>query len=162
MAVGKFGFFKMGSPCVVDVVATYEESADQVFEGALRFSEMTEAMSGLAVYKGLPDEAVQEGATYVVDVTFWKLFTVKGHIMHIELLDRAGRILQSREHAPGIRRWDHTLSVQPRDGRTEWRDTVLIDAGWRTPFMARFATYLYRRRHKHRQALSITSDLRHV
>jgi len=162
MAVGIFGFFKMRSPRVVKVVATYEESADQVFEGALRFSEMMEAMSGLAVYKGLPDEAVQEGATYVVDVTFWKLFTVKGHTMHIELLDRSGRVLQSREHAPGIRRWDHTLSVQPRDGRTEWRDTVFIDAGWRTPFIARFATYLYRRRHKHRQALSITSDLRHV
>lgn len=162
MTVGIFGFLKKRSPCVVEVIAIYEEPADQVFEGALRFSEMIEAMSGLAVYKGLPDEAVQEGATYVVDVTFWKLFTVKGHTMHIELLDRAGRILQSREHAPGIRRWDHTLSVQPRDGRTEWRDTVLIDAGWRTPFMARIAAYLYRRRHKHRKALSITSDLRPV
>lgn len=162
MAVGWFGFFKMRSPCIVEVVATYEEPADQVFEGALRFSEMTEAMSALADYKGLPDEAVQEGATYVVDVTFWKLFTVKGHTMRVELLDRAARVLQSREHAPGIRQWDHHLSVQPRDGCTEWRDTVTIDAGRRTPFMARFAIYIYRRRLKYRRAHSITSDLRHV
>lgn len=162
MALDILAFFKKQSPCVVEIVATYEESADGVFEGALHFSEMTNAMSGLAVYKGLPDEPVHEGATYVVDVTFWKLFTVKGHTMHVERLDREGRVLQSREHAPGIRRWDHTLSVQRQGGRTEWHDTVVIDAGWRTPFMARFAIYVYHRRHKYRRARSITSDLRRI
>lgn len=56
--------------------------------------------------------------------------------MHVERLDRAARIIQSREHNPAIRRRDHRLSVQPDGDRVRWTDRIVIDAGWRTPVAA--------------------------
>jgi hypothetical protein len=121
---------------------------------------MTEAMAGIATYAGLPaSDTAREGETIIVDVTFWGVFKQRGHRMFIERLDPQARIIQSRESGNGIKRWDHTLSVQPCDGGTVWTDTVVIDAGWRTPFVARFAAFVYGRRHRHRRALSISRTL---
>ncbi len=81
-----------------------------------------------------------------------------GHVIHVERLDQPARIIQSRESNPSIRRWDHTLSVQPDGARVRWTDSVILDAGWQTFLTARFCAYVYRRRHRHRQALEITTD----
>ncbi len=140
----------------VEVEATYEGDADAIFAAALDFREMQEAMRGLAVYEGLPDAEVEEGRTYEVDVTIWHVLRNRGHRMHVERLDRAARVIESRESGGAIRRWDHTLSVQTKGDRVRWSDHVIIDAGWQTWPTSRFAGYVYRRRHRHRQALSIT------
>lgn len=141
----------------IEVTAFYNEDADSVFQSALRFSEMTDAMAGLATYEGLPAHgAAREGDSLVVNVTFWGWFKQTGHSMHIERLDPEARVIQSRERGNGIRRWDHTLSVQPDGAMTRWTDTVVLDAGWRTPFVAAFAAYMYRRRHRYRKAESAT------
>ena len=82
--------------------------------------------------------------------------------MHVERLDPAARIIQSREHNASVSQWDHTLSVQPDKGGTIWTDTILIDAprgAWAT---ARFARFVYKRRHKHRRALAITTHINKV
>ena len=137
----------------VEVTARYKSDADTMFQSALRFSEMTDAMAGIATYSGLPaNDTACEGETIVVDVTFWGLFKQKGHTMFIEKLDPVARIIQSRESGNGIKRWDHTLSVHPDGAMTCWTDTVVIEAGWRTPIIARFAAFLYLRRHRHRRA----------
>lgn len=144
-------------PIVVEVKAYYRSDPDAIFRSALRFSEMADAMSGIATYKGLPDgDTAREGDMIVVDVTFWGVFRQKGHTMIIERLDPVARIVQSRESGNGIKRWDHTLSVQPEGAMTCWTDTVFIEAGWRTVFVARFAAFVYRRRHRHRKAVSLT------
>jgi hypothetical protein len=144
-------------PIAVIIEAHYDADADAVFASALRFSEMAEAMSGLAVYAGLPaDGTTREGDTICVDVTFWGWFRQKGHRMFIERLDPAARVIQSRETGNGIRRWDHNLSVQPDGAGSCWTDTVVIDAGWRTSVVARFARFVYLRRHRYRKAMSIS------
>lgn len=146
-------------PVLVKITALYDGDADEIFRGATEFSEMQDAMSGFAVYEGLPDEAAAEGETYTVDVTIWGVIKNPQHVMHVEKLDFENRVLQSREHDKMISRWDHNLSVQPVEGgRARWVDAVVIDAGWRTGFVARFAAYVYRRRHKHRKALSISTE----
>jgi hypothetical protein len=145
----------------IEIVADYHANPDSVFTSALRFSEMAEAMSGIAVYSGFPaSDTAEEGETIVVDVTFWRLFKQRGHTMFVERLDRENRILQSRESGNGIKRWDHTLSVQPHGAMARWTDTVVIDAGWRTSLMARFAAYVYLRRHRHRRAAALTCRIR--
>lgn len=147
-------------PTIVEISALYNADAETVFTEALHFDEMTEAMSGLATYVGLPEREVVEGETLVVDITIWKVFKNTGHVMHVEKLDRENRILQSREHNNSLARWDHTLSVQPRGGQAIWLDVVVVDAGWRTHLVALFAAYVYKRRHRHRQALNISRRIK--
>ncbi|MBK8273570.1 MAG: hypothetical protein IPK89_11955 [Sphingomonadales bacterium] len=142
---------------MVVVTAHYAADPDAVFQSALRFSEMADAMRGIATYSGLPaSDTAREGERITVDVTFWGLFTQRGHVMFIERLDPQARIIQRRESGNGISRWDHTLSVQPDGSRACWTDTVIIEAGWRTWFIARFAAFIYTRRHRHRKATSLT------
>ena len=152
---GLNGLVRKVSATRVEITAVYNGDADAIFADALRFEELEEAMRGLAVYDGGPRGPVQQGDTYTTDVTFWKIFKTRGHVMHVEHLDHGARTIQSREHNPAIRRWDHHLSVQPDGDRVRWTDSVIIDAGWRTPVVARFAAFVYQRRHRHRQALEI-------
>ena len=141
----------------VEVTALYDADPDATFAAALNFDELMEAMSGLAVYEGLdPGTVAEEGKTYRVDVTFWGLLKMTGHTMFVEKLDVPNRELQSREGGNGIERWDHNLSVHPENGKARWVDRIDIEAGWQTPFVARFARFVYTRRHKHRKALDIT------
>lgn len=142
-------------PVLVKITALYNGDADEIFRGALEFSELIDAMSGFAKYEGLPDKAAVEGETYTVDVTLWGLVKNPAHSMFIEKIDYKNRVLQSREHDEMIAQWDHNLSVHPFNDKVRWVDAVVIDAGWRTGFMARFAGYVYRRRHKYRKALDI-------
>jgi hypothetical protein len=140
----------------VEIRAFYPDDPDTVFASALNFSEMENAMRGLATYSGLPASGTaREGDSFSVDVTFWKLFTVRGHQIHIERLDVANRIIQSRERAQGVARWDHQLSVQPSGAMTCWIDRVEIAAGWKTWAVARFSAFVYARRHRFRQAIKI-------
>ncbi|UWR47024.1 hypothetical protein [Phaeobacter inhibens] len=137
------------------VEANYASNADDTFEEALDVSEMQDAMRGLAVYHGLPQRPIHEGETLVVDVTMLKLFTTRNHVMHVERLDRAARVIQSRERNDGIQRWDHTLSIQPSATGCVWRDTVILEAGRWSWLTARFCRFVYTRRHRVRQAQSI-------
>ncbi len=145
---------------IVQLKAHYDADPDVVFSAALRFSEMTEAMRGIATYQGLPaSDIAAQGDTITVDVTFWGILKQRGHKMFIERLDPEARIIQSRESGNGITRWDHTLSVQPDGRRACWTDTIVIEAGWRTPIIARFAAFVYQRRHRHRKALSLSCQI---
>jgi hypothetical protein len=143
----------------VIVTAFYPKDPDEVFAEAIQFSEMQEAMHGLATYDGLPDDILREGETYVVDVTFLGFLKNKGHTMFLERLDIPNRLVQSRETNPPVIRWDHILTVSPDPQGSVWVDRIIIEAGWQTGLMARFARYMYTRRHKHRSALSITRSL---
>lgn len=147
----------------VTITATYARDADTVFAEACVFGEMIEAMRGIARYAGLPEGAAQEGETYVVDVTLFGVIKNPGHTMYVERLDPEARYIQSREHNASVSRWDHNLSVQPNPGGGAiWTDTVIIDApkmAWAT---ARFAQFVYRRRHKKRRALTLHSTIERI
>jgi hypothetical protein len=141
---------------IVQISARYPGDADAIFASALRFDEMADAMAGLATYAGFPASGTaDQGDSFTVDVTFFGFLTVKGHHIHIERIDVPNRIIQSREGAKAVRRWDHELSVQPDGNQVLWTDRVTIDAGWQTPIVARFAAYMYKRRHRFRGALKI-------
>jgi hypothetical protein len=141
----------------LDLRALYDGDPDQIFSAACRFSEMVEAMAGFATYDGIPVDAVAHaGQVFDVDVTILRLFRIRGHRIRVETVDHENRRLQSRESGKGIRRWDHCLTVQPSGQHAEWRDLVVIDAGWRTPLVVRFAAMMYKRRHRHRRAKAIT------
>ena len=147
-------------PYEVTITARYPRDADAVFSEACWFDELAEAMRGIARYDGLPDGEAREGETYVVDVTLFGILKNPGHVMHVERLDRSARVLQSREHNASVTRWDHTLSVQPEGEGCLWTDRIIIDADRMAWGTARFAAFVYSRRHKSRRAVSITRSIR--
>ncbi len=149
-------------PFEVKIETWYLRDADTVFAESLHPDEFVEAMRGLATYEGSPEGEVVEGMTCVVDGTRFGFLKNPGHTMFVEKLDRSARVLQSRDHNCSVARRDHALSIPPEGQGCLWTDRVVIDAergAWAT---ARFARYVYARRHRHRRALSITKSLRRL
>jgi len=146
---------------VLTVSATYPRDADTVFAEAIDFDAMVAATKGLATYKGLPSGPFEEGHSYETYVTVWGWMHNPHYQIHVERLDPALRIVQSREQGRAIRQWDHTLTVEPAeldDGPGSiWTDRIVIDSGWLTPYMVRVGRYLYQYRHRTRDALEITA-----
>jgi hypothetical protein len=147
-------------PKRVITTATYSADARDTFQAALDPQELQEAMKGIAVYDGLPDHPMREGDTYHADVTTFRFSKIKGYELHLERVDKDALIMQSREKGGAIKRWDHHLSVLQDGELAVWTDDVVIDAGLLTPIIARFAAFMYRRRHISRSALSIESEVR--
>lgn len=70
-------------------------------------------------------------------------------VRSIEFLsvDAANRRIRTHEWDPVVRRWDHTIALEPTDdGRTVYTDEVEIDAGALTPIVWAWASALYRHR----------------
>ncbi|WP_299412491.1 hypothetical protein [uncultured Sulfitobacter sp.] len=146
-------------PYAVTLRAVYPRDPDTVFAEALHFGEMKQAMAKIAIYEGLPDGEVAAGERFTVDVLMWGFLRTKNHVMYVESLDCAARVLQSREHNPSVARWDHTLSLDPHPQGALWTDHIVLEAGWQTPFVARFCRYVYSHRHRTRGALSLTREI---
>ncbi|MGR3321082.1 MAG: hypothetical protein ACU0DK_04030 [Pseudooceanicola sp.] len=143
----------------VTTTAIYPEPPDAVFARARDLGDLTRAMTGLAAYEGMPDKLAEQGDRYEVDVTFWRVLRNPGHVIVVERVDPAARVMQSREHNPNVRRWDHTLTVAPHPEGSLWTDRVVIDAGWRTPVVARLCAHVYRHRHRARDGRDIATRI---
>ena len=76
--------------------------------------------------------------------------------------DRDSRVIQSREHNAQVKRWDHTLSIQPSGTGCIWTDKIVIEADRMEWFTARFSAYVYTRRHRHREAASLDTVVRRL
>ena len=146
-------------PYIVTIHAHYDGDADVIFDQALNFAEMVDAMSDIAVYDGIPDGCAVQGMTVTADVTFWGVIKNKGHVMHIETLDQPNRILQSREHGKRMKQWDHLLTVEPTAGGAVWTDQITLNSGWSSWAMARFCRFMYCHRHRRREARSLSATI---
>ena len=141
----------------IRIEAIYPDEPDAVFKSALCYDELAEAMRHIAQYDGLPRGEATQGQTFDVVVTFWGWMKNPPHTIHVKRRDDEARLLQSREHGGWINRWDHRLQVFPDDRGARWIDEIVIDGGWRTFAAVMFAKYVYKTRHKTRNALEIIS-----
>jgi hypothetical protein len=149
-------------PKELTVTARYPRHADSVFADALSFAEMAEATRGVAVYRDMPEGAMEEGRTYTLNVTVWGVMRNPNYQVHVERVDHAARQVQSREFGWMIRQWDHTLSVVPEGDGCIWTDHIVIDCSWATGYMSWVAKVLYRTRHRNRQGHDVVARLRRV
>jgi hypothetical protein len=77
------------------------------------------------------------------------------HTIEVLRTDEATRTIATHEHGGVLRSWDHTLQVEPVGPATcRYRDTVTIDAGRLTPFVAVLAGGIYRYRQRRWRALA--------
>ena len=79
------------------------------------------------------------------------------HTIEVVHIDHDTMTIETEEHGGMLRRWHHTLHVEPvgdEGARSRYSDTVDIDAGLFTGVVARFSLgiYRYRQRRWHRLA----------
>lgn len=144
---------------VLTVSAFYPRDADTVFAEAIDIPAMIHATRGLATYKGLPDGAFQEGHSYETYVTVFKWMHNPHYQIHVERLDPATRLMQSREQGRAIEQWDHTLTVTPKGNGAIWSDRIFVECGLLTGYMVRVGRHLYKHRHRMRAATQITATI---
>lgn len=137
----------------------YAVPATELFGQATDWTDLKRVMSGLAEYRGLPDGPVVQGDQITVDIVWLGFIPAKGHHISVHSVDAEARAVAFRESNATTPRWDHDLTVTARDGGASWRDAVTIDAGAATWLVARFARYMYRRRHRRRGAVDIVSRI---
>ncbi|MGV9797898.1 hypothetical protein ACWDTP_07545 [Mycobacterium sp. NPDC003449] len=71
------------------------------------------------------------------------------HTIEVVDVDPAIRTIRTREHGGVLRRWDHTLHVEPvADGTCRYSDIVDIDAGPLTGMVVVLARGIYAYRHR--------------
>lgn len=146
--------------CLISIRATYASDPDRTFANALSFERLRDVMHGLAEYNGLPATGkMVEGITYRTDIWFWGVLPVRNHTIHVAKVDVARRHLTTSEMHAGIRTWTHSVTVECANGETAWLDRVLIDAGFQTALVARYARYIYVRKHQRQGALTLRSTI---
>jgi uncharacterized protein YndB with AHSA1/START domain len=71
------------------------------------------------------------------------------HTIEVRRVDPGARTIATHEHGGVLRRWDHTLAVEPAGpDRARYRDTLAIDAGPLTPVAVAVAAAIFRHRHR--------------
>lgn len=89
---------------------------------------------------------------------FWKGFLPIGRqIIGVEFPEPQDgvRFVRDNGRSRMIKVWDHLIAIAPApDGRTLYTDTLRLDAGALTPFVALFADRFYRHRQRRWRALA--------
>jgi hypothetical protein len=71
------------------------------------------------------------------------------HTIEVAEVDETDKTIRTREHGGVIRSWNHTLHVEPTDAnQCRYSDTVDIDAGAATNFVAAIAVGIFRYRQR--------------
>jgi hypothetical protein len=69
--------------------------------------------------------------------------------LRFEHIDHERREIQTREHDPLIRRWDHRIQFEPLGpDSSRYTDEVEVEAGLLTPVAWAFAQWFYRHRQR--------------
>jgi hypothetical protein len=141
------------------VTAHYADDADALFERARHFGDMVEATRTISSYAGLPRQPMQEGAHYTTDIRLFGVIPCNDYHIRIDALNEGDRVLETTEWNASVRSWKHRLEVRPSADGSVWIDHVVIDAGLMTPVIARYARFMYRTRHRSRNAIRIETSL---
>lgn len=142
------------------VTAHYNHCPDALFERASNFGDLIEATRKISTYSGLDAVPMEEGKTYTTDVKVFGILKSAGYRIMVNRLCSNTRLMESYENGDAINLWWHRLQIKPTDTGSMWIDHVIIDAGLKTPFISRYAKYMYQHRHKSRQGTDIKAVLR--
>ena len=130
--------------------------ADRVWEAmqqAASFLYITRGVLGFPALAGRT-EPVRAGEVASGWLFAFHVIPAYRHTIEVREVDAQSRSIVTHEHGGVLRRWDHTLHVEPTgEGRCRYSDTVVIDAGVLTPVVCIVATGLYRYRQRRWQRL---------
>jgi hypothetical protein len=125
--------------------------ADRVWSAMLSPVTFLYVCKGLFSFPALSgrSEALHAGDRGTGWLFAFHLIPAYRHSIEIVEVDQAGKTVRTREHGGILKAWNHTLHVEPIDERSSrYCDTVDIDAGVATAFVAALAMGIYRYRHR--------------
>ncbi|MWD28844.1 hypothetical protein E0K89_015290 [Aquicoccus sp. SCR17] len=131
----------------------YPVSPDRLWQLATDLDALAEVSGGMVQFRGMPSGRVREGQVIDVEVSLLGLFPWRPYRMRVISCDDAARRLVSEEEGMGVELWRHSLSVTGEEGAARLIDEIEIEAGWKTPIVARWARFLYARRDAPRRRL---------
>lgn len=132
-------------------------SADAAFEALQSIQTFVHVARGALRFPAAEsyDSPVSIGASVSGWIFLLGVVPMSRHTITVVALDHDERRLATHEHGGLVRRWDHTIQVTPEgDHACRYVDSIEIDAGPVTPFVAAFAHvfFLYRQRRWRRLA----------
>lgn len=137
------------APRTIRIETELPTSAQRVWEGMkhpVSFLYVTRGAIGFPALAGRTDP-IHTGDTCTGRVLAFNLIPVHRHTIEILDIDESTRSIRTHEHGGMLKRWDHTLHVEPAgDAHCRYSDTVTIDAGVMTRLTCLLAIGLYRYR----------------
>lgn len=130
----------------------YTASPAHLWAVVTDYDALSEIMKGIVSFEGLPSGRTETGQKLNVMVSLFGKLPSQPYCMDILECDDARMVLRSSEKGAGVKSWHHTLTVTECERGSHLRDHIEIDAGVMTPVFALWARYLYKARHKPRQA----------
>lgn len=137
----------------IDLSHEYSVAPDVLWRMVINFQALEKVMRGLIRFSGLPDGDLFTGQVADVRVSLFGVLPSQPYRMKVLLRDDATLSVHSTEHGAGVKRWEHRFQVIPTDAGCRLVESIEIEAGILTPLFARWARFLYTRRHPARLAL---------
>jgi hypothetical protein len=135
----------------VHVETILPTDADRVWPAMLSPVTFLYVCKGLLSFPALAgrSEALHLGERGTGWLFAFHLIPAYRHTIEIVEVDEASKTLRTREHGGILKAWNHTLHVEPIDEHSSrYSDTVDIDAGVATAFVAALAMGIYRYRQR--------------
>jgi hypothetical protein len=135
----------------VHVETILPTDADRVWSAMLSPVTFLYVCKGLLGFPALSgrSEALHPGERGTGWLFAFHLIPAYRHTIEIVEVDQAGRTLRTQERGGILKAWNHTLHVEPVDEHScRYSDTVDIDAGVATIFVAALAMGIYRYRQR--------------
>ncbi|OJI94218.1 polyketide cyclase/dehydrase/lipid transport protein [Planktotalea frisia] len=131
----------------------YEHTPRDVWRVATDLECLQEAVRGLLSFEGMPKGVIHQGQVVDVKVSMFGILPAQPYRMELIEFDDAEMRFKSNEVGMGVEHWQHSLRIVPHAQGAELHDEIEIEAGWRTPLIAVWARFMYKRRHKPRQKM---------
>jgi hypothetical protein len=145
----------------VDVSTVLNCPADKAWDEVQKSSlllHVIRPMAGIvpADRSGFP-ERWSEGLTVRCKTFIFGFIPIGTRVLHFERIDQDSREIHTREHDPLVRRWDHVISIRPRNaGQSIYRDVIEVEAGRLTFLVWVWVNWFYRCRQRRWRALAET------
>lgn len=146
-------------PRTIHVATDLNAPADRVWQALRLPATFVHVCRGLFRFPSLEGriDPIVDGETGTGWLLAFGVVPAYRHTIHVLRVDEAAGTIETHEHGGVLRRWDHTLHVEPVPGdphRSRYSDTVTIDAGRLTPLVARVGVGIYRYRQRRWRALA--------
>ena len=139
------------APTTVHLETTLPAPADRVWSAMQypgTFLYVARGLLGVPSLQGRC-EPFHQGEAGTGWLFLFHVIPLSRHTIEVVSIDDDRRTITTHEHGGLLRRWDHTLHVEPLDdSRSRYADTIELDAGALTPLMARVASAIFRYRHR--------------
>ena len=131
----------------------YDTCAPKLWTVATDYNLLSELMTGLVRFDGLPSEPMMEGQRLDIEVSLLGLLPKKPYRIDVIECEPEMMIMRTRENGHGIAMWDHTTAIVKNGEGARWIDVIEIEAGWLTWPATIWAKVIYTTRHRRRRRM---------